>query len=174
MAVPDSICSQRSVGLSRVSAVFPRTSCVYTVPFFLLWWCNSRFSSTEIGRVAAGMASGVKISWVAWQGLLLLSSVWLLVQLVVVQWDMWVRGDQWFTKGITKSRIKWLLRKCGFLLSGSSFFFSHFPRVLLGISEASERRWECLCRIWEQEWCCIGLMFLRVRVLILAHPGCPG
>jgi len=38
----------------------------------------SRFSSPEIGRVAAGSASGVKIPWIAWLRLLSFSSMWLL------------------------------------------------------------------------------------------------
>jgi len=38
----------------------------------------SRSPSLEIGRVAAGRATGVEIPWGAWLGLLSLSSVWLL------------------------------------------------------------------------------------------------
>ena len=47
--------------------------------------------------------------------------------LVVIQWEVWVRVDQWLTKVVIKSRIRRVWRKCLFLFSGSSCFFQLFP-----------------------------------------------
>jgi len=64
--------------------------------------------SPEIGRIVAGMASSMKIHWVAWLGLLSLSYLWLLQ---VGYWSYRERreweGDQRLTKGI----INWSYRE---------------------------------------------------------------
>jgi len=92
-----------------------------------LWYASlhilSQSPNLEIGNMAR-RASGIKIPWGARLGLLSLSSVWLLAGLlVVIQWEAWVRGDQWGPHQIQNRRIS---RKCGFLSSGSLHFFRLF------------------------------------------------
>jgi len=47
--------------------------------------------------------------------------------LVVIQWEAWVRGDQWLAKDLITSRIWRVYRKYRFLSSGSSCVFQLCP-----------------------------------------------
>ena len=54
--------------------------------------------------------------------------------LVVMQWEVWVRGDQRLTIDLIKSRIRQVQRYCRFLSSGSTHFFQLSPGFSIALN----------------------------------------
>jgi len=60
----------------------------------------------EIGSVVEGVASSIKLPWGCMSGLTIALVSVAAAGLLVIQLEAWVRGDQRFTKGLIKSRIR--------------------------------------------------------------------
>jgi len=101
---------------------------LYVSDMLISWYTSQHIlrqaSSPEIWKVAPGRTSGIKSTLGCDR---CVAGLTLALICVAAAGLLVVRGDQWLTKDLIKSKIRRVYRKCRFLTSDSCFFRLNSP-----------------------------------------------